>query len=170
MTPKHEHIIDMLLANPTMPRGDMAYYLGVTPAWLSTIIHSDIFQAEWARRREECFAVAVGGVRDKLNHLADASLDKLTDMVETTTNMSEVRQAAQLALNRIGYSDSSPGPAGGVQNNYFLSVSSELLTEVRRQIIDRNRERVIEHEAEAVDTLPAPDSSPAKELLAGDGS
>ena len=65
MSARHEAILQFMIANPTMKMSKVAAHFGVTGAWLSTIIWSDAFQNQLARRHDELFDVAVGrGIAD----------------------------------------------------------------------------------------------------------
>lgn len=49
---RHEAIADMMLANPTMAKGEIARRMGVSPSWLSIVIHSDVFIEYFDARRK----------------------------------------------------------------------------------------------------------------------
>jgi hypothetical protein len=137
VSPRHDQIIAYLIANPTMKKGDIARHFNVTPAWLSTIIHSDIFQAKLAERQQEFFSVATAPIAEKLEALADLAIDELTDRVEVENDTAEVREIAKLALERLGYSKGTQAPGAIVQNNFNLTLSPAQLAAAREKIINR---------------------------------
>ena len=49
----HEALVELMVAHPELNQNELAKYFGYTPAWLSTIVCSDAFQAKLAQRREE---------------------------------------------------------------------------------------------------------------------
>lgn len=161
ITPKHDAIMTFLVANPDMKRGDIARHFGVSPSWLSVIVNSDIFQAKLKERQDEFFSTSLAPIREKLDTLAHLAIDTMIERVEVENNTSEVREMAKMALDRLGFSPGvgtpqSPGPAG-IQNNFYLGVSPELLTEARMTILNRGRE-TIDGECEAAQAnLPAPE-------------
>ena len=168
MTPRHENIIAYLIANPTMKKGEVARTFGVTPAWLSTIIHSDIFQAKLRERQDEFFSAATVPIRDKLEALASMSLDRMLETVETERDPTTIREMAKLALDRIGHGPQSPNaPSPGTpQTNVFIGVSPELLAAARERIFQR-RGDVINGDTGLLDET---DSGAAEAIQAGGDS
>lgn len=49
----HDSLIDLLIAHPTWTQNEFAAHFGYTPGWLSQIINSDAFKAQYAARRKE---------------------------------------------------------------------------------------------------------------------
>jgi hypothetical protein len=179
LTPRHDAIITFLVANPAMKKGDVARRFGVSPAWLSTVINSDVFQAKLRERQDEFFSAATESTREKLSRLANETLDKLIEKVEVETETSEIRAMATLALDRLGYNAfGGPGQAlagagGNVQNNFFIGVERDTLARARERIFNRQGNQAIEGETvsrEAPDLtptagIPASDSNPMGEAL-----
>jgi hypothetical protein len=155
LTPRHENIIAFLVANPTMRKQDVARAFGVTPAWLSTVIHSDAFQAKLAERQAQFFSAATQTIREKLETVAHLSLDKLIEHAEFEIETKEIRANAEMALERLGYG--AQGPRGipffqqNTQNN-FLVADSATLAAARERILARGNSRA----GEPAESLPAP--------------
>ena len=49
----HEGMIEMIIANPGISQNALAAHFGYSPSWISTIMASDAFQAQLAKRRGE---------------------------------------------------------------------------------------------------------------------
>jgi hypothetical protein len=49
----HDHLIDLIIANPGITQNELAAIVKYTPAWVSNIMASDAFQARLAERRKE---------------------------------------------------------------------------------------------------------------------
>lgn len=147
MSTMHESIIAFLIANPHMKKGDVARHFQVTPAWLSTIIHSDIFQAKLAERQDEFFSATTVPIKEKLENLADMAIDRLTETIETETDPHNIREAARLALDRIGHG-TTPVPGAGVTLN--LNLTSDQLALYREKIINKHNGEVYEQGPEAL--------------------
>lgn len=49
----HDAMIDLLISDPWISQNGLAAHFGYSPAWVSTILSSDAFQAKLAMRREE---------------------------------------------------------------------------------------------------------------------
>lgn len=110
----HEEIVSLMIARPDWRQYQMAQYFGVTEAWLSQIINSDVFQAykaeRLARHHENVSTTTIERVED----LANSCLDKLTDRIEALGDdfaIGPVRETCEMALKSLGY-----GPRGGGGN------------------------------------------------------
>jgi hypothetical protein len=80
----HDAVIDFIIANPQASQGQIAATFGYTPAWMSTIINSDAFQARLRTRRNEVVDPAlVATVNDRFKGVLSRSLEKLADLLET---------------------------------------------------------------------------------------
>lgn len=139
LTPRHDIIIDFLIANPTLKMSEVARQFHVTPPWLSVIIHSDIFQAKLRERQETFFIRSTSSIKEKLETLAHLALDEMIDRVETQPRIDEVREIAKVALDRIGYSGSRVSgdrPSGQYIQNNFIGVSADVLRAARQKILE----------------------------------
>lgn len=80
----HDAVIDFIIANPSASQGNIASTFGYTPAWMSTIINSDAFQARLRARRGEIVDPALlATVNDRFKNVLSRSLEKLADLLET---------------------------------------------------------------------------------------
>jgi len=128
---KHMAIIEHMCANPMEKLGDVARAFGVGRAWLSRLIHSDLFQAKLAERQDECFIECAMPLRSKIHNLAHETIDKLTEKVEAGANVSELQTIAELALDATGYGakkkeETSP--------TVVVNIDSESLASARNKI------------------------------------
>lgn len=128
----HEAVMDWLVLNPDRSLRECADHFGYTQPWLSTLIHSDIFQAKLAERRLEVNARIAASIPEKLTAVADIALDKLAEKVSASEDPDFILDAADRALHRMGFAPASarnpggspglPGPGpGAVQNNFFIT-------------------------------------------------
>jgi len=79
---RHEAIINWMLTNPHRPLKDCAEELGYTQAWLSTIIHSDMFQEAYQVRCRDAGLTAIHTMRNRVTGVAALALGKLEDRLE----------------------------------------------------------------------------------------
>lgn len=80
----HDAVIDYIIANPQASQGNIASTFGYTPAWMSTIINSDAFQARLRSRRGEVVdPTLIATVNDRFKGVLNRSLEKLADLLET---------------------------------------------------------------------------------------
>ena len=126
----HEALINWLIANPERKLRDCAAYFGYTQAWLSCIIHSDIFQAKLAERQNAVFAAVAQDIPEKLRGCADLALEKLAIKLEETEDAKYVLDAADKLLAKMGYGPATarnPSPAAALtQNNTFIIGAGDL--------------------------------------------
>ena len=142
---RHEAVLVAMLANPDAKLGDIAALLGYTPAWLSTLIHTDAFQGELKRRQGELWTDASVTIRDRLTGLAEAGLDVLGERLnQMDTPTREVRETTQMALAGLGYS----GGGGGAPSTQTINVLN-----VPSDVFDRARSRVMEGRPAALDVI-----------------
>lgn len=118
---KHEILIQWLLENPHRSLGEAAAELGYTQAWLSIMIHSDLFQAKFAEVREHYFGSHFAEIGEKLEGLAHAALDKLVQQVELNDSPEFLLKTADKALERLGYGSKPASPT--IINNGVMQVA-----------------------------------------------
>lgn len=135
---KHEAILQFMIGNPTLKMSEVAAHFGVTPAWLSTIVHSDAFQNQLSRRHDEMFEVAVvqelGGKVTAAAHMAiDAYLEKVPTM---TTD--QIISSADKMLGRLGY-----GSSHGGTTNFNLGDGAQVqVNQVSGNVLAKAREKI----------------------------
>lgn len=131
----HDLVMNWMLLNPQKSLRECSEYFGYTQAWLSTLIHSDIFQARLKEKQELVFAQVAQSIPRKLTAVADVALEKLGEMVADSTDPEFVLDVADKALHRMGFAPASArNPAGSpaqhnngpVQNNTFIVGASDL--------------------------------------------
>lgn len=110
LRPKHHAIMDYLIANPSAKYGDVAAIFGVTPAWFSTVINSDLFQTQLCERRRLMDQALTANISDRLGRLAEKSLDSLEDAIDDEeVSINTKLDVAKTALSALGFL----GPKGG---------------------------------------------------------
>lgn len=135
----HEMVIDWLIANPGFGQMERcAKTFGCTRPWLSTLVHSDAFQAKLRDRKEQFFSEAIVPLKDKIVGVADRAVEKLGDAVEETSDPRMLLDVADKMLHKLGYAPKvstqpqGPGAVLNTQNNYY-AVSPELLAAAREK-------------------------------------
>jgi hypothetical protein len=133
---KHEAILNFLVVNPLVPLSQVAREFGVTQPWLSTIIHSDAFQARLRERNEQVFHKSVLPLADKLLGLAHQAVEKIGDQLAVTTDPEHTLEVATRILDRIGHSPKTVQAAAvqNIQQNNFYQVDKATLEEARNAI------------------------------------
>lgn len=124
----HEMLMNWLVLNPEKSLRECADHFGYTQSWLSSIIHSDIFQAALKEKQLAIQARVAGSIPEKLRRSADIALDKLATKLEETEDPEFILDATDKILHRMGYAPASSrnpaGPPSGhvhQQNNFFVT-------------------------------------------------
>lgn len=119
LTYTHKAMIDLVLANPTMPLQDLADYFGVSMAWAKKVTMSDAFQAVLDKRREEIINPIISeSVTEKIRGLTNNSLDMLNNRVELgIVKTPELIEIARMGLTSQGLLDTSEKT---INNNQFV--------------------------------------------------
>lgn len=132
---KHDAILDVLVANPTLRRSEVAAMFGVTVPWLSTIIHSDVFQEKLRERQDLVFDVAViRPIQDKLLGMANQTVERLMEAVQFESDPKTLNTILDTTLKNLGYGQKSVGAPVNQQNNFTFNVTKEELADARKLI------------------------------------
>lgn len=135
---RHEAILHFMIANPTVPKWEIAAKFNVTQAWLSVVINSQAFQEAQAAYTDEAFHETVLPLRQKLMAAADAAVDRMNKLIPIETDLEVVRKTTDSVLEACGYSSprpTAPGSTFNQQNNIFLgNASPEVLARARDRI------------------------------------
>lgn len=161
----HEQVMNWLILNPQRSLRECADEFGYTQAWLSTLIHSDIFQAKLRERQEEVFSRVASSIPQKLAAVTHVALEKLADKVAESEDPEFILDAADRALHRMGYApQSARNPAGspasgghlpGNTTNVFMLGANDL--HEARQIMQAAGRAMSETVIEAeVTVVPSP--------------
>lgn len=130
---KHDAIILWLLTYPDRKLSDCAEYFGYTQAWLSTIIHSDMFQMAYREKANELGTATVHTLRDKLTNLAVLTVDKITERVEAGIASERLLgETMRNTLSSLGYGSSAPTVDARSQQVHF-HLDAEKIIEARER-------------------------------------
>lgn len=141
-----------MLANPDKTLTECALAHNYTLAWLSTIVHSDAFQAQYRKLQDESFTDVRLDVKAKVTALAHIALDKLTEQLPVATDPDLILDVADKTLKALGYGTPPRGqqPAVNVQVNQYQA-TPEALAEARR-IMQAKESTIVEVKAIAPPT------------------
>lgn len=140
LRPKHHSIMDFLLANPKIPYSAVAAEFGVTQAWLSTVINSDVFQSQLRLRRGLMDDHVNRDIVSRLHTIAKKGLGEMEAILDDEeVSASTKLEVAKTSLTALGYLGSKGGSPVNVtvqnntQNNN-LSVRSTILQDARNRL------------------------------------
>ena len=115
----HDAIIDEILVDPAISQGELARRFGFTQAWMSIIVNSDAFKNRLAERKGELVDPKItASVEERLTALANRSLDRLLERVESQVPLKPLEL---VAMAKLGVGDRANRPAGpAVQQNLYV--------------------------------------------------
>lgn len=119
LTYTHKAMMDLILANPTMPMEDLAEHFGVTKAWAKKVTMSDAFQGLLDKRRDEIINPIISeSVTEKIRGLTTNTLDTLNARVESgVVKTTELIEIARIGMTSMGLLDMSDKVTN---NNQFV--------------------------------------------------
>ena len=127
---KHEGVMRWLLLNPDRTQGDCARELRYTEAWISRIINSDMFQAEYKRRCRETGVADAHSTRARISGLAATAMEKLQEKIELPTAEPRLlKETADMALKHLGYG-TAPAPVE-TDTGRTIHVAGDLIVQAR---------------------------------------
>lgn len=106
---RHEAIIDWLLANPQVKNLQvLCDRLNVSRSWLSIVMRSDAFRAEYEKRRDEYNQLHADKVQSRLYEVALKGIEKVLDALDADeVDPRFALDSVDKATNRLGFSPSS---------------------------------------------------------------
>lgn len=137
LAPKHHAIMDFILSNPQMKLQHVAAHFGVSQPWLSTIIHSECFQALLADKQRELFEVTALTLNDKITGLAHRAVERLVDKVEVVEDPKALKDIGELALKSLGYGTKTSIQAGDGSTIQIGQANSALIHQARERMLNR---------------------------------
>ena len=112
---KHDAIMQWLIANPQLSLSTCALQFNITQAWLSTIIHSDIFQSKYKELLQGQYDERILPLRDKLVGVTARALDRVSEKLDTCEDAELLLDVANKGLKALGFGS---GPKVAIQNNF----------------------------------------------------
>lgn len=116
----HELILNWLVLNPEKTQGDCAQHFGITEAWLSVVINSDVFKARWEQRK-----AFMADQTDKLmiaqaRGVVSEGLQKLEKLVKDSQDPAFVLQTTDKLMGRLGFGHKPAGMQVQLTQNNLL--------------------------------------------------
>lgn len=153
----HDAIINWLIINPQASLRECADFFGYTQPWLSSLLHSGLFQAALKERQEQVHTRVVASIPERLAAVADVALDKLATCVEKSEDPDYILDATDRVLHRMGYAPASVrnpagSPAGaGIyqQNNLQVNINARDLEDARSVLRGLGRPELGDNNSEA---------------------
>ena len=140
-------MIDFLIEYPTATREEMALHFGVTRPWLSTIIHSQAFQAALKHKQDKVFnCVIARPLQERLLGAAHLALDRLEAKISTEEDTETLRKVLETLGRGAGqFRDATPAGLNVGQIN-LNHITVEDLRSAREMIGRPNGQPALEHQ------------------------
>lgn len=127
----HEAIMNWMIANPQRSLKECAAEFGYTQSWISTIIHSNLFQARLKEKQEQVFSGMATNINEKLVAGANMGLEKLVDHLETSADPKFIKETTTMMLDKLGFgaalkTGNSVVNNAPVQNNFYMASPADL--------------------------------------------
>lgn len=127
----HEAMADLILENPWISQNQLAAHFGYSPAWISTVITSDAFQALLASRREELVDPELRiTLQERFKALCTQSLRVLQEKISKPADLVNdqlVLRTAELSAKSLGLGVAAPSPAAPDPAKYLPELAERLL-------------------------------------------
>ena len=161
----HENLIEWLIMFPEKKLADAARFFNVSQAWLSVVKNSDAFRELYEQRREAHFDNVSVSTTQKLEALAEISIEELTTRIETKpeeVSIGGLQDTTNMALKALGFGGHKPtgGDKEGVHAHFHFGSpeDKQALQVARGKMIEAGR-------PEDNETIPL-DITPIKEMAA----
>lgn len=125
---RHEAIAEWLVMNPDRPLGDCAKFFNYTQAWLSQIVHSDLFQVYYRQVCDDRKEIGVHTIANKMSYAAGLALDKTIERLENKPSERFILETADGFLQKLGY-----GTKGDlhIHNDQHIHLTADQLNAAR---------------------------------------
>lgn len=147
----HEAMIDVLVSEPWIKQNDLARRFNKTPSWISTIMHSDAFQAAFAARKDAIVDPILRlSVEENTRGLYARSLEVLREKFDKPSEMIPDQLAIQTlaqTARALGYGARQEPTVQVNISNVIESQADNLVKLLRRTKAVVAEEGVIDGEA-----------------------
>jgi len=153
----HEQIVDIMLAFPHWSQGQIATHFDKTEAWLSTIIHSNVFKAYYAGRIEAHQSFISRKLIDKVEDIADMSLEAMRTRLEEAADeipLPQLKETSEMALKTLGFGQVKQGRPSHNLTQINVGEGGTVTLEAALQSIDNEAQNPNLPRTE--DNLPSP--------------
>ena len=135
----HDQIIDLLMIRPGITQNEIAAALDKTPAWVSTVMRTDMFKAKYAIRRSDHNARISQAAVENLSAIDEASQDVIMKALQDPAcDPRFALDAKDKALRGLGF-----GRAGGALQGGAVSTPgstpAEIAGAVTKEVLDHAR-------------------------------
>ena len=136
----HEMLANWILANPGATYRQMGAAFNYSPAWLCTVVNSDLFKAYMAEKMKDVNSRVLDDIPAMLKGTAALAIERMNDVLQHTEDSKTIVDAFDSVMHRYGYAPNAkaaPAAQGPLvqQNNVFF-LSKEDLGDARKKLLE----------------------------------
>lgn len=146
----HKAFIDLILSSPGISQNAVAAHFGYSVSWVSQVMSSDAFQAEFARRSAEIVDPVLRlSVEERFRGMVSRSMEILMEKLSLPAHQVPDQlalRAFELSTRAAGYGARAEPPVAQVNVNVHLEEMGENLTRLlarKRELIEGTPKGVI---------------------------
>jgi hypothetical protein len=135
----HEAFADYLLANPGCTLRELSVVFGYTPAWLCSVINSDMFQAYLAQRRVPLEQGVLASIDSKLKGIAYLAMERLEETLQKTDDADVIVDSFDKVMHRYGYAPNARNGAQGgtnIKDSNVFYLNAEQFRQVQGRLVE----------------------------------
>jgi hypothetical protein len=135
----HEALADYLLANPSCTLRELGAVFEYSPAWLCTVINSDMFQAYLAARRVPIEANVLKSIDDQLRGVAFLAIERMGEVLKKTEDADTIVDSFDKVMHRYGYAPNAKNGAQGgtnIKDSNVFYLNADQFRQVQGRLID----------------------------------
>lgn len=152
----HDAMIDILIREPFISQNELAEVFGYSPAWISIVLNSDMFQARLAARKEEVVnPVLRASLEERLRGIVVRSMEVLQDKLSKDAGQvpdNLALRALELGAKAMGLGGNAPPAPPSVPTDHLANMAERL---VALQSQARRNLPYVQDVSEAVPHAPA---------------
>ena len=135
----HDAMIDIIVENPWVHQNHLASHFGYSPAWISTVMATDMFKAKLAQRREEVVDPALkASLEERFRGVVETSLRVLHEKLsQPVVPDNLVLRAVELGAKALGLGGHAAPPPPTVNANEALNNLATRLLALQSQTRER---------------------------------
>lgn len=142
---RHQTLLMAVLLWPDKTQREISKMVGMTEAWVSTVLNSDMFREQLARVEGEFSGALLCSMREKAQAVMSMGMDRLMERMALGADKTEVIAGVVDKMNSIAQPSAAPVPA----NHLHVNISANDLAAAREAMrtVRAAAEPLIQHEA-----------------------
>lgn len=161
---KQLEILDFFLTNPLCSLKEASEALGYTQSWLSIVVNSDAYKAEFERRRALSDHMIANDITARMRATAQIGLARTEQLLAVEPNLEKVSEATDKLLKSLGYTPQPSKQVATVKTTEMLRIPKPALDAARELIgtskkddvlVLRHQETTFTEEKDITDVFPS---------------